>query len=128
MLLINENDVFEISVYLTEDGQNMVFHDVASAPIGAKHEIFVFRRPNWSDTKNINSTALVLDASGSPKLDLYRYMDLKVKTLLKDWSLKSSLGEKLPVTASNMNKLHPDLFQHLFTKLEEQFTVSKPKA
>lgn len=123
MLLISDNDVVEVKIYFTRNGNSMVFHEKDSAPAEALNETFIFRQPTWVDIKNINSTAVIVDpSSGKPSMDLFRYMDLKIKTLLKEWSLKNDAGEKLQVSASNINKLSPDLVQHLFTKFEEMLT------
>lgn len=127
MLIITENDILQIDVYFSDRENSTVFYDnKEKAPADAKSESFVFRKANWADAKVINSSAVTIDAAGKPTMDLYRYMDQKIKTLLKDWTLKGATNEKLPISVVNINKLNPDLIQHLFSKLEEK--SSEPKA
>lgn len=127
MLLIQDNDLFEVPIYFTQKDGRVAFYDNAEGvkvPEGAETETFVFRKPNWLDIRNINSAAMSLDgATTKPSIDMFRYMDLKVKTLLKDWTLKDANGAKVQVNVAAINKLHPDLVPHLFAKLEEYLTT-----
>lgn len=123
MLLVSENETFEVPVMFTENNGALTFYEPDQAPEGAKKETFLFRRPNWADMKAINSGAMTVDATGKPNLDIYRFMDMKIRTLLKDWSLMANPENKLQITQANINKLHPDLLPYLFSKMEERLTA-----
>ena len=64
------------------------------------------------------SASMIINSEGGMSFDLFKLMDVAVKILLVDWTLKDEKGEKIPVTAESINKLHPSLVQHLFEKLK----------
>lgn len=123
MLLVSRNDVFEITINYVEENETLAFyeHDGDPIPAEAKIEKFVFRRPNWIDTKTISSIACHVDPfTGKAIVDPFKYMDQKFKTLLKDWTLTNELGEKLAVTYVNVDLLRPEIVQYVFQKMEDK--------
>lgn len=127
MLLVDETSTFQVIVYHGEDtGIFVIYSD--TPPDAAKKDVFTFRRPNWVDVRNMNSASVLVDAvSGKAIIDPYKYMDLKVKSLLTDWTISKG-EEKVPVSPDNVNRLQPELIQYLFQKLEEKLAPSSPEA
>ena len=129
-LLIQNDDLFTIDIYFKEENGSL---EVIEAPSPEdKFEKFSFKRPNWQETRIVSSASVLVDANtGKAIIDPFKYMDLRLKLLLKDWTLKDQEGNKLPITYDNIDKLHPLLVQHLFGKVEEflvpieQVTVPK---
>lgn len=117
MLLVDSGNTFTISITYKEDGSLQILKD--GEPDG-KTDTFTFRRPNWGDIRTMNSYAVLVDAvSGKAIIDPYKYMDIKIKMLLVGWTLKQG-EEDLPLSADNVNRLDPILFQSLFEKLEHK--------
>lgn len=122
-LLINDSDTFPVEVLFTkEENGTFVFGK------GDSKETFTFKRPTWNEMRLIMSSSVIINAAnGQGLVDPYKMMDLKIKSLLKDWSLKD--GEnKLPLTNENIDKLNPDLIQYLFAKLNEGLTPKEEPA
>jgi len=81
-------------------------------------ETFNFKRLTWEMHKGIMSAVMVMNVQGQSLVDLFKLMDLKVKTQIAEWSLKDDKGDNLPVTPENIGRLDPLLIQHLFSKLQ----------
>lgn len=125
MLLVSQDDVFTIDVSYTYENGFLTIHE-GEAPTGALKDSFTFRRPNWEDIHIMNSSSVIVDAiNGKAIMDPYKYMDIKVKRLLKRWTLKIG-QETAPVSQDNINRLHPVMMQHLFAKVEENLEPVKP--
>jgi len=132
MLLVSRNDVFDIQVNYLENEEALSFYEPDGDPMpdGIKTVKFIFRKPNWTDTKTISSAACQIDPfNGKTIIDPFKYMDQKFKTLLKDWTLFDEDGiSKLPITYNNIDLLRPELVQYVFSKVEEKLngTVITP--
>lgn len=126
MLLVDETLTFQIEVYHAQDTGVFVIYPSAP-PTAAERDVFTFRRPNWIDVRNMNSASVLVDAvSGKAIIDPYKYMDLKVKTLLTDWTISKG-EEKVPISPDNVNRLQPELIQYLFQRLEERLAPTAPE-
>lgn len=123
-LFVSDSDVFEVVVkYMKRDG--ILIFDQS----GNEEERFWFKRPNWSESKAIMSQCVMVDGnSGQAIIDPYKLMDMKVKTLLKTWTLKGDDGEAVEVSPENLAKLDPLLVQHLYSRVEEQLSPQEKKA
>lgn len=114
MLLVSDNAKIEIIVSYKETEKGIVFED---APESLK-ETFVFKKKNWENHKSIMSSSVIMNASGEASVDLFKLMDMSIKTLLVDWTLKDDKGDKIPVTIENINRLPSSLVQHIFEKVK----------
>jgi hypothetical protein len=130
-LLLTENDTFEIVVRFVEQNREFKFFEPGdAAPQEVLEERFVFRWPNWSDTKMMMMGAISVDEGGETSVDPYKFMDGKIRILIKDWSLKDGNGEKYKINDKNIDKLHPALFEYLNRKIETTLSgkfQSKPE-
>jgi hypothetical protein len=128
-LFVTEKDVFVITVRYTEkDGAITYFDPGQQAPEGTLEEHFTFRKPTWSDSRMMMSETMFIDpASGSPVMDPYRFMDKKIKILLKGWSLKNG-NEPLPLSPENIDKLDASLINHLNKRLDDNLTPKAPES
>lgn len=112
-LFVDENDLVAVEVRYTEKDNKLEFYDKEPCPEGAKLEKFEFKKPSWGDQREIMEIAFGVDPnSGTPMVDPYRFMDAKFKTLLKKWTLKIELSW------DNIDKLHPDLMEHLNSRID----------
>lgn len=119
-LLISDNDLFEITVRYKEDGMKILYYeDGETLPDDAKIEKFKFKYPNWVEQQTIMANALTVDAAGTPFADPYRYMDNKIKTLLKGWTLKDGEGKDVELNIGNIERLNSSLVNYLNTKMDE---------
>jgi len=124
-LLISENDTFEIKVAYVQGTNGELKFENGEGSLGpeAKHETFVFRRPNWFDTRIIFSSCVIVDGeSGKAIVDPYKMMDVRLKMLLKEWTITKDDGEKVPITAQSIDQLEPLLVEHVHNKLNEALT------
>lgn len=95
-LLIKEEDTFEVTVHfkLNEKGQVEV---VETKEPECETEVFTFKYPAWKDVRTIIVESQVL-VEGVAVLDPIAFIEAKVKTLLRKWSLKDSEGKAIPIT------------------------------
>lgn len=124
-LFVSDTDLFEIVVkYERRDGALLLDH-----PDAKNEERFWFKRPNWAESKAIMSQGVIVDGnSGQAIIDPYKLMDMKMRTLLKKWTLKGQDGEAMEVSPENLAKLDPLLVQHLYSRVEEQLSPQEKKA
>jgi len=117
-LLINDNETFEVKVkyVLVADGIKY-FEEDEKAPPEAISEWFKFKRPNWEETCEIMSYAMV-PYNGTVVLNPYRFIDGKLKVLLTSWSLKDAKGNPLECNPVNIMKLNPSICEYLSSKLD----------
>ncbi len=122
-LFVTDKDVINVTVrYVDKAGSIQFFEKDEAGYEAAQVETFTFRKPNWADTRLMMADAMYLDPnSGSPIVDPYRFMDRKIKILLKDWSLKDG-DAKLPLNGDNIDKLDGSLINYLNKKLDEHLT------
>ena len=123
-LFISDDERFEVVVnYKINDNKELEFFDKKESD-QITQEKFYFKRPNWIEAKTMSSASVLVDAvSGRAIIDPYKYMDIRFKLLLKDWILSKD-NRKVEMTSNNIDKLHPSLIQYLFSKLEEELTVT----
>lgn len=126
-LLIQENDTFEIEVRYVKNNSIFKIFGPNENVEGAIVEKFTFKRPNWTEAQRLMSACVLVDATnGRAILDPYRYMDLKVKSLLRDWTLMDN-EEKLAPTPENVNKLDPSIIQYLFQRMNDVLEPEESK-
>jgi hypothetical protein len=123
-LFIEESDVVEIKVWAKEGpAKEMLYFDKEEPDCAV--ETFTFRRTTWDDTKILTASlassvvrpSVVTNDMNVNPADAMRFVDVKIKTLLKDWTLQTKEGKKRPVSKENIGKLDPVLVQHLFARL-----------
>lgn len=119
-LMVDKAPCMEIVVkYERLASGELKFHEEQAPTEGnIKEEKFFFRSPGWGDTKIMAKASSRLDESGRVFLDPYAFMDVRIKTLLCDWTLKDEKGNKLPIGASNVDSLHPSVLTYLSEKLD----------
>jgi hypothetical protein len=127
-LFISDDDVVELKVFHTEKDGILKFYMKEPMPAEVEENMFIFRRPNWGDQNAIMETTLRIDlTSGTPIMDPYKYIDAKLKVLLKSWSLKDNKGEPLKISSENIDKLDPNLIEYLNVKLNELLFLNVPR-
>jgi len=120
MSLFTKDETFDIAISYTRGDKGELKFDTEG-----EIETFTFRRPNWQDTRALMSASVIVSAqTGQAIVDPYRMMDMKIKTLLKDWTIKKD-GEKVEVTPENIDKLEPDLVQYLYNKLNSTLSITE---
>ena len=116
-LLIGENDTFDVECFFVENGTNIVFYEKKDAPEGHQHETFTFKKPSWVELRKMMSESLI-PSGGTAILNPYTYMDLKLKYLLRKWTLKDGDGKPIKVTFEAIDKMHPSLSVYLSGKID----------
>jgi hypothetical protein len=80
---------------------------------------FSFRPPTWGDTKTIMSACSQMGSDGKITFDGYKFIDMRLKRLLVDWSLTDEKEKRLPVTEENIENLPPSVVSYLNEQLEK---------
>jgi len=129
-LLIDNNDKFDITIYVGKDKDEQIFADsdkeslIELDEIDAKdvqNVIFTFRSPAYRDEVNLLKNAVISDGmnvSFDPSTVRYQ----RFKNLLVGWSLKDSKGKTIPVSESNIGKLHPRLAGAVLAALDNKLS------
>lgn len=85
--------------------------------------ITTWRRITWKDQNHILSSSLktITSADGktSTELDGIKYRDTKLKTCLKNWSIKDAEGNEVPVTQDAIDSLSPEVAGELLNAFEQ---------
>src|SRR3990172_4896326 len=125
-LLIGDKDVFEVKAIFEEKGNNtLVFYkEGEKVPETAKRESFTFRKPRWSDMRRMMSDSIIPTGMGVV-INPYVFMDIKLKQLLQDWTLKDENGKKVKVDAEHIDMIHPALCDHLNAELDKILGTTK---
>ena len=123
-ILINDSDRFDITVRYGENNGNIeIFPEEGEIPQDAHSETFTFKRPNWAESRTMLSSCVIMNAAnGEGVMDPYRFMDTRIKTLLKDWTLKDKDGNKIEVNPANIDMLPPTIVDCLFNRLTKKLT------
>lgn len=117
-LLIDENETFEIKVTYVKIKDGLRFYEESEeAPEYAQREWFRFKRPNWEETCEMMSYAMV-PYNGTVILNPYRFIDAKLKVLMTAWSIKDKNGMETACSPENVAKLNPALCEYLSAKLD----------
>jgi len=117
-LLVSENETFEIKVkYVAVPDGIKCFEENEQAPLEAVCEWFRFKKPNWEETCEMMSYAMV-PYNGSVILNPYRFVDAKLKVLMTAWSIKDDKGNPVDCKPSNIAKLNPAVCEYLSKKLD----------
>jgi len=123
-LLINEEQI-EIKVYYIRKNNKIEVLDLEKDPAADlsnyKLETFSFKRPGWGEIRSILSESVTITPSEEWKIDPWKYMDSRMKHLLKGWSLIDENEKKLPVTRDNIDRLEFELVSHLNKAIDTQF-------
>lgn len=114
-LLVSEEDLIEITVHYEVKNNKHIFYEDKKE--GTKSENFYFKRPSWGDQREIYEYAFGLDVNGAASLNPYRFVDGKIKVLLKKWSLGC------PVTEEAIDRLNPFLVSYLDKKVDKVIIV-----
>jgi hypothetical protein len=121
-LLMEEDELLEIEVRYkeTEKGIEIFNKDAPSDAACAK---FYFKRPCWGEYRTIMSASVNINvADGQAMVDPYKLSDLRLKKLLKDWTIENKNG-KIPITPANVDMLQPRIAQYLIDKLNQAFPI-----
>jgi hypothetical protein len=122
-LLVNEKSNLEVTVRYSIEKGILTFHEEQSDNTIVEEKFF-FKRPNWKDHRSMMSS-LVMQVTNdelSPTVNLYGMMDVRIKTLLKDWTLKDDDGNNLAVTPENIDRLDHRVIEYVFNKLSAELS------
>jgi hypothetical protein len=125
MLLVDDNETVEVIIRVEKKDGGLVFYEDGQPSENAKEERFVFKRPNWGDWKKINTDIVSVSDTGQSTINLHKFIDLRMKILLKSWTLKDAAGKPLPVSPEVIDKLKPALVTYLNRRLEDQLTAAE---
>lgn len=115
-ILIQEDDVFELTVHFGLDEKSIV--KVLDAPEeGCETVTFTFRKPSWKDVRKIVETSYVSNGDGTSFLDPIAYIESKVKVLLKAWTLLDQ--DKKPIPISKVDKVPARVMIYVGTKMDD---------
>ena len=119
-LIMSSVDNFTVKIIYSNnpDGSISYYEDEGPQPSNVITEIFTFRKPTWADVRNMMSASATLVNDGTLKVDPWKLMDIKVKSLLVEWTLLDSAKKKLPINARNIDLLYPTLISKLNDKIE----------
>tara|TARA_Y100000310_G_C20300861_1_gene631700 strand:- start:122 stop:520 length:399 start_codon:yes stop_codon:yes gene_type:complete len=129
-LLIENDDKFDITIYVGRDSEGEVFADEEKEALSELDKVdtstidsvsFTFRRPAYKDEVNLFKNAVVSDGvSVSFDPSSVRYQ--RLRTLLIDWSLKESEEKTIPVNYANIDRLHPRVAGALLNALDKKLS------
>jgi hypothetical protein len=110
----------------SDDGAQILDDDIVQTNEAEEVEEadFFFRVPKWGDTRKIMSAASAVREDGMV-LDPYKFIDARIKFLLKDWTLTDEKGKKVPVNEQTIERLPPHVVNYLHRKLDENPLVAK---
>ena len=114
-LLVDETNIFDIEVCYREE-KDLIFYDELPIPGDVIKEKFTFKKPSWRDFRQMMSSSCFAH-NGVMTLNPYVFMDLKIKLLLKGWTLTKD-SKPLPVTSENIDSLNPSLCTYLAKKVD----------
>ena len=123
---VSELDVVSVDVFATDEGGVMSFYtDAASVKVDVVPETlkFVFRKPNYDDSRYIMSRSTKISGVGTPEIDITNFQDSSFRRLLKEWSLKIDDGSVVPITDENIGKMHPELVRTVVTELMNKVKI-----
>ncbi len=113
-LTVSRTDRVAVTVHCFEIGDMLeATHNGAEIPkdVGEVEKAnFTFRRPNHSDSQSIFKQCNFqpdVTGEGDAKFNVSDLQDVVLRVLLVEWDLTDDDGKKLPLTAGNMNSLHP---------------------
>ena len=108
----------EVRFYLTEDGP-IVLEGEESCPEGSQEDSakFFFKVPSWGEVRVIMSAGSSIRSDGAI-LDPHKFIDARIKTLLKDWTLEDGKGKKAIISESNIESLDPNVVDFINRQLE----------
>ena len=122
-LLIGDNDTFDIEVFFLEQGNEMKFFSKKDAPENCKAETFTFKKPAWLEMRTMMAQSII-PSGGTVVLNPYVFMDMKIKSLLKKWTLKDDKDNLIKVTPENIDRLHHALCDHLSGRIDSFLEVA----
>jgi len=111
----------EIRYIEKENGDIELIKDDEVIAEGEKFETarFVFRPPNWGDTKAIMSACSLIGQDGKIAFDGYKFIDMRLRRLMTDWSLTDEKEKRLPLTEENFEMLPYAIVNYLNEKIEK---------
>lgn len=104
---------------IKDDEEVQVAPEAVTGPLNVQTDKFVFRIPNWGDTKSIMSACSQVGADGKIAFDGYKFIDLRLKKLLMDWSIMDDKEKRLPITDENISMLPFSVVMYLNEHLEK---------
>lgn len=131
MSLFADGEEFSVTIYYKRNGKKLEVLDPSTIKEDApeisnyKKETFVFRKPAWKEMKNILSESVTLTPESGWKIDPWKFMDSKIKHLLKNWTLKEDETKenstKVPISKASIDRLEPEIVSYLNAKIDEKF-------
>lgn len=120
MLIVNPNDTFKVNVIYKKNSKGEVefLEKRPEGEVACEEDWFEFRFPNWSDVQAIMSQATRGGSLALDNIDGMSFMDSKIKTLLKSWSLKDDNGKALPL--DHVDRLPASVMMHLSTEIDKE--------
>lgn len=109
----------EVRYIEKENGEISILKDDEKAEGTFQTAKFVFRSPNWGDTKAIMSACSQIGQDGKLSFDGYKFIDFRLKRLLVDWSLADDKEKRLPITDENVEQLPYSVVTYLNEKLDK---------
>jgi hypothetical protein len=116
-LLVSKTETVDIDIYYVMKDGNLVF--LKDGTPDSTKETFTFRKPSWADFKKMMSSSASIDGQGGMSMDPYKFMDVRIKTLLCKWTLKEDDGKDIPLTPENIDCLPVPLMDHLAAVISE---------
>lgn len=116
-VFIKKDDFIDVTVLVGKDGFYYEDGDQDS-PKDCVEERFTFRRPSWGDVKKILSSSSVVSPEGAYNVDLWKFIDGRLKALLVGWSLKDAEGKPVQVSTETIDSLDPKLTTFLNDRLD----------
>lgn len=111
-MFVKKTDTVNVKVFVWENENGTVDANNDKAQIPKDKDItevnFKFRRANYDDSLNIMGTASMREDQ-SVNLNLNKFQEKVLKTLLVDWDIKDDAGNAVPCNTKQINSLHPQL-------------------
>jgi hypothetical protein len=126
-IFVGKNDSFKVEfvVAYTKSGEtvaaknNSLLPKDADLSCGETHYV-LFKNPSYKDNVDILSKSVKADMEGGVQVDpsLLRYA--RFLALAQEWSFKDDQGNKIKLTAENINNLSPKIANVILEQLDER--------
>jgi len=112
-IFVKKNDIIKVEVFIWEESDKIqATSDKIEVPKSQDFEVltFDFRRPNYADWKTIIEAAQTGGNTGvEVSLNVTKFQDQVLRSLLKDWDLKNAEGEKVSYSLRNLESLETQI-------------------
>ena len=119
-LFVSESETESVEVFAFANSMGVLIFTTDAAEVAPDSQPdtvkFVFRKPNYDDSRFIMSKAAKVGTSGEAQIDMSILQDVCFKRLLKEWNVRQD-DMISPINDSTIGKLNPELVRVVVANL-----------